>query len=399
MTKTTRLIVGLSVLLAATAGGYGFWRQNGQTDPQQRYKTQPVDRGEIVQTVSANGTLQPVVVVNVGTQVSGTVKALHSDFNQPVKPGQVLAELDPALFNAQAEQSLANVANAQSALRLAETRLTRTRQLVERNFLSRAELDQVNQAQESARAQLALAQAQLARDRTNLRNAVIRSPIAGVVVARNIDLGQTVAASFQTPVLFQIAKDLREMQIETSISEADIGNIRIGQAVSFMVDAFQDKEFHGQVKQIRLSPTVQQNVVTYNVIVAADNSEGRLMPGMTAHVRITVNRKSDVLRIPNAALRFRPSEEGDPPNAAPSAEKSGREAGDKRKGRNRNSGMVHVLADGKAKPVTIRTGSSDGQFTEILDGALQPGDVVILREQRNREKTRGEGGNFRVRLF
>ena len=239
----------------------GAWYLYGVLSPREdlknRYKTQAVDQGDIRQIITANGTLNPVVLVNVGTQVSGTVKALHADFNERVTPGQVLVELDPPLFRAALAQSQANLLNAQANLTLAKAKEARARDLLAKNFISQTAMDEAAQAYEGAQAQVAQARAQVERDSTNLRYSVIRSPISGVVVARNVDVGQTVAASFQTPTLFQIAKDLRDMQIDSSVSEADVGAIEVGDKVKFTVDAFPERDFVGKVRQIRLNPTVQ----------------------------------------------------------------------------------------------------------------------------------------------
>lgn len=379
MPRLRRLIV-ISLLLASILGVAVYqWQRNAASLPQ--YKTLEVDRGEIVQSVSANGTLNPVVLVNVGTPVSGTVKQLHADYNQHVNPGQVLAELDPALFRSQLAQSQANLAAARANLQFSIRKEARTRDLQQKNFISDEALDQAVQTLDSARAQLALAQAQVAKDQTNLNYSVIRSPISGVVVARNIDIGQTVAASFQTPTLFQIAQDLRQMQIDSSVAEADIGLIQVGQSVNFSVDAYPDIEFSGHVKQIRLNPAIQQNVVTYNVVVAVNNPDGKLMPGMTAHVRIIVKRKPDVLRIANATLRFKPEHR----------EKPGRKPLEKGSG-----STVYVLRNGKPEPLKIKTGISDSNFTEVTAGEVNAGTPLISGESHADKK---DGGGFRVRLL
>ncbi|MGE5027831.1 MAG: efflux RND transporter periplasmic adaptor subunit, partial [Betaproteobacteria bacterium] len=312
---------------------------------------------------------------------------LNADFNSRVKAGQILAELDPALFEAQLRQDQANVDNAEANLTLASAKEVRARSLQQKGFISQDGVDQARQQLESAQAQLKLAQAQMARSRTNLGYSVIRSPISGVVVARNVDVGQTVAASFQTPTLFQIAGDLKQMQIETSVAEADIGNLKIGLPVRFTVDAFSDQPFEGRVKQLRLNPTVQQNVVTYNVVVAVDNPDEVLLPGMTAHVQITVSRHENVLRVPNAALRFKPvKEEG--------ADAAGR---NDKKEKGRGGATVYRLEQGGAKPVRVRTGISDGVYTEVLEGDIKPGDKLVVREI-SAKKDKGQGG-FGLRMM
>ena len=376
-------ILAVISLLAIAATTLWYWvgppsaKKGGE-----RYKTQVVERGNIAQNITANGTLNPVVLVNVGTQVSGTVFRIHADFNAQVKAGQVLAELDPALFQAQLRQSEANLMSAGAALKLADNKMSRNRALKEQGFISGDALEQTEQQLNAARAQLAVSTAQLARDRTNLNYSVIKSPISGVVVARNVDVGQTVAASFQTPTLFQIAKDLRQMQIDTSVAEADIGQLRIGQQAKFTVDAFREREFTGTVKQVRLNPTIQQNVVTYNVVVAVANDDELLLPGMTANVRFTVNLKNAVLRAPNAALRYKPTDAHADADATAT----------KRRGKP----VLHKLEDGKPVPINIKTGITDGSYTEIVEGEIKEGDKLVVREIADKVKS---GSNFKLRLF
>ena len=378
--RTGLFVIFLLLLIASVAVWYGV--SGTDSTRQERYKIHPIDRGDITQTISANGTLNPVVLVNVGTQVSGTVFRMHADFNDAVKAGQILMELDPSLFKAQLHQSRANMANAGAALNLAKNRMTRNTALKQTGFISDDALDAARQQLEAARAQLALSTAQYERDRTNLDYSIIRSPISGVVIARNVDIGQTVAASFQTPTLFQIAKDLRQMQIDTSVAEADIGQLRIGQQASFTVDAFHDREFAGTVRQIRLNPAILQNVVTYNVVVGVSNDGGLLMPGMTAGVRFTVGHKSNVLRVPNTALRFKP--EGTENDIADTVSSK------------RSGPVLYRLENKKPAPIPVKTGMTDGVYTEITEGSLKEGDPLIIRETGGKEKA---GGNFRVRMF
>ena len=387
-----RLLVPLLVVVA-TAGGYAWWRSQPGAAPAERWRLEAVDRGDVVQVVSANGTVNPVTSVNVGTQVSGSIVRLHADFNSEVKEGQLLAELDPALFNAALAQSEANLNAAQAALRLAQTKEARTRSLVGKGFISQAELDTAVKELEAAQAQVELVRAQVARDKTNLRYTIIRSPISGVVVARNVELGQTVAASFNTPTLFQIARDLSRMQIETSIAEADIGGIREGLQARFRVDAFPGQFFRGEVRQVRLNPTIQSNVVSYTVIVSADNPEGRLKPGMTAFVQVTANRRDGVLRVPNAALRFRPPAEAGQAGANATAKAGGGNAGSGR----RDAGQrVYKLVDGKLAAVPIQVGVSDTSWTEVTGGEVKEGDRLVTRDLA------GQGGpqsQVRLRMF
>jgi len=240
--------MGMLALLVMVLAAAAWWWNGNRKPAEPQYRTVTADRGDIVAEVSANGTLNPVTLVNVGTQVSGTVRRIEADFNQQVKAGQVLAELDPALFKAALAQSTANLANAQAQLDLAEANAVRMQTLFRQEYVSRQELDQTTAARAQAAAQVRLARAQVTRDQTNLGFSIIRSPVDGTVINRQIDVGQTVAASFQTPTLFQIGKDLTQMQIDSTVSEADIGQIKVGQPVKFRVDAFPDTEYSGAVR-------------------------------------------------------------------------------------------------------------------------------------------------------
>ncbi len=405
--------VVLAVVVCLVAGtGYYLYQKQAAASPELRYKTQALTKGDVTQTVSANGTLNPVTLVSVGTQVSGTVKKLHVDFNDQVKAGQVLAELDDAIYSAQVRQSDASMASAQAALQLARANEARMKSLFRDEYVSRQELDQAVQAREAAEAQARLARAQNDRDRANLGYSVIRSPVSGVVVDRQIDVGQTVAASFQTPTLFKIAQDLTQMQIYTTFAEADIGAIRVDQPVRFNVDAFPNRSFRGKVKQIRLNPTTQQNVVTYNVVVAVENPEQILLPGMTAYVSIVVAQKKGVLLVPNTALRFKPAE---PAKGEQAGEKAGAEppaksangsrpggppgAGGERRRRDTGTGTVHVLEDGQLKPIKISIGITDSRFTEVAGGELKEGDKVIVGESLPNAAPAASSSTFRMRLF
>ncbi|MGE0357550.1 MAG: efflux RND transporter periplasmic adaptor subunit [Burkholderiales bacterium] len=384
--------------LALAAGGYAWWRSGATADPVNRWRLEAADRGDVIQVISANGNVSPVTSVNVGTQVSGAIIKLHADYNSEVKEGQLLAELDPSLFNAALAQSEASLSSAHAALRLAETKEARTRSLVGKGFISQAELDTAVKELEAAQAQVELVKAQVARDKTNLRYTVIRSPISGVVVARNVELGQTVAASFNTPTLFQIARDLAQMQIETSIAEADIGGIVAGLSARFRVDAYPGQFFRGVVKQVRLNPTIQSNVVSYTVIVSADNAEGKLKPGMTAFVQVTANRREGVLRVPNAALRFRPPAEPGQADKSGAAAKAGAASrpGGGTGGRRDATSRVFRLVDGKLEAVPVQVGVSDTAYTEILGGAIAEGDKLVTRDLA------GQGGpqsQMRLRMF
>ena len=379
-----KLLLSVVLLAGVVVGAVVYQKQREAARPEQRFRTQVVEPGSVTQTVSANGTLNPVVLVNVGTQVSGTVRKLHVDFNDKVSAGQALLELDDSLLAAQVRQSEANVANAEAALELAQANAGRMRSLYAQEYISRQEFEQSEQALKSARAQRALAQAQLQKDRVNHGNTVIRSPVSGVVVDRVVDLGQTVAASFQTPVLIKIAQDLSEMRIDTSFAEADIGNLREGQKARFTVDAFPNRNFTGEVQQIRLNPSNQQNVVTYNVRITVANPEQVLLPGMTAYVNIAVAKRENVLTVPNAALRFKlPDDLKSAAEAAPAGgARPGGEGASPRKGRRGDgqSGTVHVLVGDEIRPVPVQLGITDNRNTEVVGGELKAGDRVIIGE-------------------
>lgn len=373
-------------VLALGGGGYAYWRDHQAQAPEKRYRLQTVEKGDLTQTVSANGTLNPVVLVNVGTQVSGTVTRLYVDFNDKVEKGQPLLELDQSLLSAQARQSAANVGNISAALDLARANEARMKALFEQEYVSRQELDQAVQARKSAEAQLAQARAAADKDKVNLNYTVIRSPVSGIVVDRVVDLGQTVAASLQTPTLIKIAQDLSEMRIDSSFAEADIGKIKIGQKVRFTVDAFPDRNFTGEVQQIRMNATTTQNVVTYNVRVSLENPDHILLPGMTAYVNIGVAQRKEVLLVPNAALRFRPPDAEEQANGAASQNAGGpgtRNGGDgKGRGKKRDgaSGRIYVVEGRAIRPVQVLLGITDNRNTEIVGGDLKEGDTIVVSE-------------------
>ncbi len=344
-----KYIIPIALLLAVLAvGGYYLYPMIGQEGANQKFRTVKVDRGEISSVVTATGTINPVTTVLVGSQVSGTIKELHADFNSRVKEGQVIAQIDPAIFEAQVEQgranllnAQANLLNAQAALKNAQANLNkaeigvvdakrtleRNKELMEKKVIAQATLDtaqtnydtaiaqrEVAKAQlESARSQVESGKAQVEQARaglkiseTNLRYTTIRSPVNGIVISRNVDVGQTVAASLSAPTLFTIAKDLTQMQVDTNVSEADIGRIARGQEATFTVDAYPDRTFRGRVLEIRNAPQTIQNVVTYDVVLQVDNSDLRLKPGMTANVSVQIEHKENILKVPNSALRFKP---------------------------------------------------------------------------------------------
>jgi len=408
MKRIGKILIGATLAAALIGGGVWYAKQRAAMNPEQRYKLATIEKGDVTQTVSANGTLNPVVLVSVGTQVSGTVKKLYVDFNDKVEKGQPLLELDDALVSASERQSAANIVSAQASLELAQANEARMKALFAQEYVSRQEYDQARQALKAGQAQVALARAQNDRDRANLNFTVIRSPVDGVVVDRIVDLGQTVAASFQTPTLIKIAQDLSEMRIDTSFAEADIGLIREGQKARFTVDAFPNKSFTGDVQQIRLNPTSQQNVVTYNVRINVANPDHVLLPGMTAYVNIGVAKRQDVLLVPNGALRFKPADAAEKKaengqksaSTAPDTKPTGGVAmapgmgagmdgggmagkgpGDKKgKKRDGQSGTAHVLNGDEIRAVSVQLGITDNRNTEIVGGDLKEGDRVVTGE-------------------
>lgn len=410
MKRISKILIGAVVATGLIGGGIWYAKQRAAQDPETRYKLTTIEKGDVTQTVSANGTLNPVVLVSVGTQVSGTVKKLYVDFNDPVKKGQPLLELDDALVAAAERQSAASVASARASLDLAVANEARMKQLLAQEYVSKQEYDQARQALKAGQAQLALAHAQNERDRANLNFTIIRSPVDGVVIDRVVDLGQTVAASFQTPVLIKIAQDLSEMRIDTSFAEADIGLIREGQKARFTVDAFPNRSFVGDVQQIRLNPVNQQNVVTYNVRINVSNPEQVLLPGMTAYVNIGVQKREGALLVPNAALRYKPADAAEKKaengqKAAPQAGTApgagadgakGPAGGGKGKKRDGQSGTVYVLQGDQIKPFSVQLGITDNRNTEIVGGELKAGDRVVTGENTNGAKPPSSVG---MRMF
>ncbi|HEX8613219.1 MAG TPA: efflux RND transporter periplasmic adaptor subunit [Telluria sp.] len=390
-----RVIILLAVIAAGAAGAAWLQSKKPPVVPESRYRSALVDTGTITQTVTATGTINPVALINVGSQVSGTVVELKADFNDHVKKGQVLLKLDPTIFNAQIRQVEAGLASAQASMRLAQANFERNERLVAQNYVSSLTLDQARRELDVAKANIKLSEAQLARAQADLDNSVIRAPIDGVVIKRTIDLGQTVAASFTTPNLFQIAKDLTKMQIDTSVSEADVGALKDGQPAHFVVDAYPDREFAASMRQFRLAANVVQNVVTYNVVLDVENKEELLKPGMTAQVRLVVGNRPNVLRIPTAALRFRLSDDElekeqkkqskentsagkAPPAVPPPSEED--DVAFRSKSETARIFKVYKLDEkNEAKPVDIKIGLSNFRYTEVLSGELKKGDKVITR--------------------
>ncbi|MHB9098903.1 MAG: efflux RND transporter periplasmic adaptor subunit [Syntrophales bacterium] len=382
-----KLVVVIILIGALAAGGFYLYKNKGNGV---QFRTEKVTRGDLRASVTATGTVSAVTTVLVGTQVSGTVKELFVDFNSPVKKGQLLAQIDPALPQARVAQARANLLAAEANVQKAEVALKdarrtqeRNRDLFGRNFIARSDLDTAETNEQSAAAQLNAAKAQVEQNRaalqqeeTNLQYTRILSPVNGVVISRNVDIGQTVAASFQTPTLFSIAQDLTRMQIDTNVDEADIGRIMVGQAVSFTVDAYPDTTFPGKVSEIRNAPTTVQNVVTYDVVIKVANPERKLKPGMTANVSIITAMEQAVLKIPNAALRFKWTAEKAPDQVKGGASAKGQATAGETNGQKKQ--VIWILDGQKPRRIPIIVGISDGSYTAVSSGGLKEGDAVIV---------------------
>lgn len=383
-----KLLIGIAVIAVIGIASFVFLGNKGN---ELKFKTDKVVSGSIIKTITATGTVNAVTTVLVGTQVSGTIKQIYADFNSRVKQGQIIAQIDPATFEALVDQARANLMSANANLEKAETTLIdtnrtmgRSRELFSKGLIARSDLDtaetnydtaktQIN----SARAQIAQAEAALKLAETNLRYTRILSPVDGTVISRNVDVGQTVAASFQTPTLFTIAQDLTKMQINTNVDEADIGSIKAGLEAEFTVDAYPEVVFKGKVSQVRSAPITIQNVVTYDVVIQVDNPELKLKPGMTANVSIIISSRKDILKVPNAALRFKPHEKG-------------------RTYELQKGAGVWIAENGKQLRIPISTGISDGNFTEVISGNLKEGQEVIVEALT---KTKGPSSSQGPRMF
>jgi HlyD family secretion protein len=411
-----RVLLWAGAVVLAGLGLWFFLRGGNGGQELGKYKSALVDRGDVAMTVTATGTISAVTTVQVGSQVSGIVAALYADFNTPVTKGQLVAELDPTSFEAAVDQRRADVMQAEVRYANARTQLARQEQLLAKQLVSQSDYDQAKADFDAFSAQIGQVKAALLQAETNLGYTKIRSPIDGVVVDRQYDIGQTVAASFQAPTLFTIAQDLTKMQVQADVDQSDIGRIRVGQSARFTVDAYPDEEFVGAITQVRLNATVNQNVVTYPVIVGVENVELKLRPKMTADLSVEVDRVRDVLRIPNSALRFRPAEEVSASGGGGRRE----EAVDRGAGRREGAGEAAAIrgagapapgggfagaaqglsavrrggegekqekgwltvyrlgADGRLSGVQVRTGLSDGKFSEVLEGELAAGMTIVV---------------------
>lgn len=374
MKKKIVIVLIIGVVLFALFGRSMFGSKESMI-----YETAQIERRDISSYVTAIGTVSAVTTVEVGTQVSGTIKEIYVDYNSTVKKGQMIALIDPTTFEAQVEQAKANLMHAKAALQKAKAtledaqrNLNRQKLLWDRDLIARSELDAAQTNYDlalagvsEAEANVYQAQAALKKAETDLGYTRIYSPVDGIVVSRDVDAGQTVAASFQTPTLFTIAQDLTKMQIETNVDEADIGEVKEGLSVTFTVDAYPEAVFSGTIKQVRIASSVVENVVTYPVIIDVANPDLMLKPGMTANVTIITDKKEGVLAVPSAALRYRPSDY----------------SGDTLRGK-----VIWVLEDGKPLPIEVKLGITDGAYVEILQGDLNEGQLVVIGEEANSAK-------------
>jgi len=426
--KKIYLYITIGVVVVGTGG---YFLLSGSGTKESKYRTEKVSRGGILLQVRATGTINPVKTVAVGSQVSGIISKINVDFNSNVREGEVIATIDATLLAASVKEAQANLSRNQAQVNQAERDLKRTTDLFSKELVSNSDLDAAKTAYETAKAQSMQTEAALERAKVNLKYAVIRSPIDGVVISRDVDVGQTVAASLQTPKLFSIANDLKSMQVEASVDEADIGQIKTDQSVTFTVDAYPDEQFRGRVSQIRLAPVTVQNVVTYTVVIEVPNPDLKLRPGMTATVSILIDKRDDALRVPTLALRFQPPPEVLEKMAATSAapvdaqaaqasqsdtsrprrramadgqqggRRSGQEGGQRREGNQGNrewgngggtdGGGAHaqkkfskvwVLRDGKdLVALRVSIGLNDSRFTEIVGGELKEGDEIVVGSQ------------------
>jgi len=429
---TKKLIWWLVIVVVVVAAGAYYWLQREKSQ-EITYRFEKIDRGDLSVTISATGTLNAVTTVQVGTQVSGTIARLYADFNSVVKEGQLLAQLDPTFLEASVNVQRANVDRAKAQLQESQRNFDRTKELLAKSMVSQADMDAATTDLQSAQASLRQVQASLDQAEVNLKYATITAPISGVVISRNVDVGQTVAANFSAPTLYTIANDLRKMQVQASVDEADVGQVKVGQKVTFRVDAYPDDEFHGTLSQVRLAPVISQNVVTYNVIIDVDNPDQKLMPGMTATVSIEVARRDNALRVPLLSLRFTPTDSsalraidpaGAPHGMSLQAGDSAGVGGDHRfpdstgtagqwrhrdttnQGGQRRDGGVHAaerdpsrdmsqpkpegtrarawtIVNGQFRPVRIIRGIQTTKYAEVLWTDLKEGDSLIVGSNGN----------------
>jgi HlyD family secretion protein len=396
ITPRSKALLWLLLLVALVWGVRSVWREDGDSSAP-AYDTAKIERGEVVASVSATGTLNPLITVQVGSQVSGTIHRLHADFNSRVRKGDLIAEIEPSLFEAEVAQAEANLRSAEAALGKADVavrdkkrQLDRLLKLQEDRVVSDSDLDGASFAhdaalmeQKAAAAALGQRRAELERTRVNLAHTKIHAPIDGIVMSRDVDVGQTVAASLQAPTLFTIARDLERMQIETEVDEAFIGRIREGQPVGFRVFAYPDRVFEGQLAQIRLNPKVESGVVLYNCVIHVDNRDLALKPGMTATVTIEVERREGILKVPNAALRYVPD---------PLPEGAEELRGELRRG----EAVLWLPSPDGLRPLKVRTGLVGEEMTEVVGEEIEEGTEIARPGTGKDRSARGHGRGWRI---
>ncbi len=385
MKRRIPLVIFALVVIVGGFFGWRAWKKSSEAAAEIHYRTAKVEKRNVVGRISASGTLSAIVTVQVGSQVSGRIQFLYADYNSKVTKGQLIAKIDPQLFqaavaqaSAQFQSATAQVAKAESNLAQANRVYERAKALKEQGVGSQADLDAAEAAKSASAADVGVAKASLATAGANLNQAQVNlsytsivSPIDGVVISRSVDVGQTVAASLSAPVLFVIAEDLKKMQVDTSVAEGDVGRLGPGMKATFTVDAFPGERFRGTIDTIRNAAVTVQNVVTYDAVIKVENPDLKLRPGMTANVDVTFEEKKDVIAIPNAALRFRP----------PSATAASGSARPSRKPGANDKKTIYVMQNGAPAPVEVTAGLSDGSFTEITGGDLQEGAEVILESE------------------
>jgi len=378
-----------TVVSVIVVAGVAIWLWAIVTKSSVQYVTAPVTRGMVTLSVTATGTVNPELTIIVGSYVSGVIQSLSCDYNTEVKAGQSCAKIDPRPFQATLDQYSGQLLRDQAILAKDQGDLKRYQQLAAENSIARQQAEDQAYLVQQDQATVKLDQGLVEGAQLNLEYTNIVSPVDGTVVSRNVTQGQTVAATFQTPTLFLIASDLKKMEVDTNVSESDIGGIKENQDSSFTVDAFPKRTFQGKVSQVRQSPQTVQNVVTYDVVIGVDNSDLALKPGMTAAARIVVDQRSDVIRVPDQALRYVPKgyvAATTPPGAAPASAPSGSQS---------NQGQVWVLRNGEPKAVLVVLGLDDDSFTEVVSGDVKLGDLVITAEQST---TKGQAATPQLRL-
>ncbi len=406
--RSWKWVVIITVVIVLAASGLWYAKIRGDNTPQ--YLTAETASGSLTQLVTATGTLNPETNVQVGCQISGVITKLYVDWNSAVKKNQLVAQIDPASYQADLDSAEGNLANAQAALELAQVNAKRAQELYDGKLIPRSDYDTAVATLHQSEATVKVDQAAVEKTRVNLAYCTIYSPVDGTVISRNVDIGQTVAASLNAPVLFQIANDLAKMQIDSNVAEADVGGVEQGQRVNFTADAFPYRTFHGTVVQIRNSPIIVQNVVTYDTVIGVNNDDLKLRPGMTANVNIIVALRDKALKIPNSALRFHPLESlqtktngtasaSATPAAGGGGSHPGGSYGQHPKGDHSPSRTVYVLKNNHLEPIQVKTGITDGIYTEVTEG-LNENDMVVTSAIYKQGGGPGQANNpFGMRRF